>query len=172
MVLMDHCSNPPWHFWYRLILHLIENTLLFIIKPSITSLLFFEFYLLGIFTFSFIIFYNISSPLQQMVLYNSHIPFLVLITFPTLTLIQVGYFNLSIYNWIARTTFLWKLICHWAIFISFQWQLSLVLKSHSGPLKGFCILQNLLCWKIGFCFIIRSSFNSVNQIKWRTSFIL
>lgn len=138
MVLMDHCSNSPWHFWCHLILHVIEKNLLFIIKPSRRSLLFFEFYLFGIVTFSFIILYNISSPLLEMVFYNLHIPFLVLITFSTFMLIQIGHFNLSIYDWIACTTFFWKLICHWTIFISFQWQLSLVLKFHSGPLKAFC----------------------------------
>lgn len=105
MVLVDHCSNYAWHFWCCLILQVIENNLLFIVKPSTSSLLFFEFYLFGIFTFSFIILYNISSPLLQMVLYTLHIPFLVLITFATFMLIQVGHFNLSIYDWIALPHF-------------------------------------------------------------------
>lgn len=112
------------------------------------------------------------SPLLQKVFYNLHIPFLVLITFSTFTLIRAGHFNLSIYDWIARTTFLWKLICRWAIFISFQWQFSLVLNPIQVHWKLSAFWQNLLCWKIGFCFIIWPSFDSVNQIKWRTSFIL
>lgn len=96
-----------------------------------------------------VLLYSITflSPLLQKVFYNLHIPFLVLITFSTFTLIRAGHFNLSIYDWIARTTFLWKLICRWAIFISFQWQFSLVLKSHSGPLKAFCILTEFALLK-------------------------
>lgn len=105
MVLMDHCSNRAWHFWCNLIFPVIGNNLLFIVKPSTSNLLFFEFYLFRIFTFNFIIIYNIPSPLLQTVFYNLHIPFLVLITFSTFMLIQVGHFNLSIYDWIALPHF-------------------------------------------------------------------